>query len=1297
MKMIPALNLVAIACVTLVPNSAAHAQNIAWGSATGITGDANLSTAGSYFDAFLTDTGLSSSLTADGITFNPSTSSSSTSGSDGKISFTVTSGTNNQYGFATFPTASPSSTAFAAIMNSGGTFETGGAGAGTVTLSGLTVGHTYAVQIFDYANDGDAGLTTLSGSPSVTLSNLAGAAGAGTNGEFATGTFTATGTTESFNWSGAGSGYTVLGAISVRDLSQSQPVTWGNAMGITGDANLSTSGAYVDAFLINTGATASLTADGITFNKAASSSSTSGSDGKISFLVTSGTNNSYGFSTFPTASPSSSAFAAIMDSGGTFESGGAGAGTVTLSGLTLGHAYSVQVFNYANDGDQGLTTLSGSTPVTLSNLPGAAGAGTNGEFATGTFTASSAPQTFNWNGAGSGFTVIGAISVRDTTVSPTLSTSNVINQGDTTTLSANVQSSQAFFYQWQTDNGSGGTSWSNISGATGSSFVLSTGSLGVGNYEYRVVLTSSGPNVTSAPVAVTVIAAAAPSVSMDTTPSSVSLYVGEGITFTAALTGNHPISYQWQSSTDGGATFNNISGATTTSLTLTNLQLSNSGTSYRLMGTNSLGSGHSTAATVTVKPWSAALIQWSAPVSITGLTPQQILTGVSGSYLEAASFFFDCFLPVTAGGQQFTFRSDGASVSVTGSGTGYNSGAAGYGSGALGTNTTGNLGKMTTGNANLDGVLNQFYSNGSVSSITLNNLIAGRQYSVQLFALDNRNGTTAEQANFANPNDSFDVSSTFTMGSNSYVVGTFTAPSTSLTIQENLLTGEVGNINAVVVRALSYTPSVAPVILTQPRTETFLLNHTATFSVVADASPTPAYQWKSGPVGGPYTNLTNNSKYSGTTTATLSISNVATSDPTEYVVTVTNSAGNVTSTPADLSVWTPSTSTPAVIACIGASDVATPAPTGNPNWPVLIVPLLGSGYTVYDFGASGTDMLQDGVAPYWNTPQYTASNSSSPQIVIIMLGSNDSNPQNWVLQSEYIPDYKLMIDHYRSLPTHPRIYMNTLLTAYAGGNFGITDPIVTGIISPWIRQLAYDEGIPLIDVNAATKNMAQNFPDNIHPDLGGAQVVTETVFNGLINAGETSPPPPLIPPNPWLEQDLGAVGITGSDTFSGGVFTMQGSGVDIGGTSDEFNYVYQMTTGSSSITARVATEGSADPLSKTGVMIRNSMDPADMEVSMVVTPGNGLLFQSRSTDGGSTSSTNVSGLRAPYWVRLLQIGNVFTGSYSPDGVNWTTAGSATITMGTNVSIGLVTTSHNNTVLNTSTVDNVTGTITPPAN
>jgi hypothetical protein len=57
-------------------------------------------------------------------------------------------------------------------------------------------------------------------------------------------------------------------------------------------------------------------------------------------------------------------------------------------------------------------------------------------------------------------------------------------------------------------------------------------------------------------------------------------------------------------------------------------------------------------------------------------------------------------------------------------------------------------------------------------------------------------------------------------------------------------------------------------------------------------------------------------------------------------------------------------------------------------------------------------------------------------------------------------------------------------------------------------------------------------------------------------------------------------------------------------------------------------------------------------------------------------------------VRVVRSGNMFTAYNSTDGSSWTSMGSVTIAMGTNVYIGLAVTSHNNGTLCTATFDNL---------
>src|SRR5260370_1374741 len=65
-------------------------------------------------------------------------------------------------------------------------------------------------------------------------------------------------------------------------------------------------------------------------------------------------------------------------------------------------------------------------------------------------------------------------------------------------------------------------------------------------------------------------------------------------------------------------------------------------------------------------------------------------------------------------------------------------------------------------------------------------------------------------------------------------------------------------------------------------------------------------------------------------------------------------------------------------------------------------------------------------------------------------------------------------------------------------------------------------------------------------------------------------------PSPWVDQDVGAVGVSGSASYVPGTFIENGSGADIWGTADAFHYVYQPLNGDGKIVARIATQQNTD-------------------------------------------------------------------------------------------------------------------------
>ena len=156
-----------------------------------------------------------------------------------------------------------------------------------------------------------------------------------------------------------------------------------------------------------------------------------------------------------------------------------------------------------------------------------------------------------------------------------------------------------------------------------------------------------------------------PTVTMNTSPATATDGVGGQVTFTAAITGAAPLSYQWQKILNGVTS--NIAGATSAVLTLTNLQLSDTA-SYQLQATNASGVVRSAPSTLKVNPVPAAVNN-----VVTSLAAQ---TGLGGNTTFLPGWPFDTsnsliaqMAPSSAAGN-FSLNPSGGSVnSLTAGGT----------------------------------------------------------------------------------------------------------------------------------------------------------------------------------------------------------------------------------------------------------------------------------------------------------------------------------------------------------------------------------------------------------------------------------------------------------------------------------------------------------------------------------------------------------------------------------------------------------------------------------------------------
>lgn len=187
-------------------------------------------------------------------------------------------------------------------------------------------------------------------------------------------------------------------------------------------------------------------------------------------------------------------------------------------------------------------------------------------------------------------------------------------------------------------------------------------------------------------------------------------------------------------------------------------------------------------------------------------------------------------------------------------------------------------------------------------------------------------------------------------------------------------------------------------------------------------------------------------------------------------------------------------STPFKIACVGDS-ITFGAEIENRRvncYPTQLSKRLSENVEVGNFGQSGATLLRKGVRPYWKNQKYQAAFDFKPNLVIIVLGTNDSKPQNWVHKDEFVNDYVDMIHSFQNLPSRPTVWICYPVPAFPG-DWGIRDEVIKNEVIPRIDTVAEKAEVRIIDLYTALSNRGELFPDTVHPNAAGAKVMAETI------------------------------------------------------------------------------------------------------------------------------------------------------------------------------------------------------------
>lgn len=188
---------------------------------------------------------------------------------------------------------------------------------------------------------------------------------------------------------------------------------------------------------------------------------------------------------------------------------------------------------------------------------------------------------------------------------------------------------------------------------------------------------------------------------------------------------------------------------------------------------------------------------------------------------------------------------------------------------------------------------------------------------------------------------------------------------------------------------------------------------------------------------------------------------------------------------------------PIKIACVGNSITQGPGRDNPDSWPLQMQAILGDAYEVGNFGVSGRTLLKKGDYPYWNEPQFQQVKDFGADILVIMLGTNDSKPQNWQYASEFRQDYLDMIAEFKkTMPADGKVYV-VMPVPVTRENFGITPVVMNNEQRMMIIDIAMDSGSELIDLYTPLMNKGELLPDGVHPNTEGLGIMASVIARAI--------------------------------------------------------------------------------------------------------------------------------------------------------------------------------------------------------
>ena len=687
-----------------------------------------------------------------------------------------------------------------------------------------------------------------------------------------------------------------------------------------------------------------------------------------------------------------------------------------------------------------------------------------------------------------------------------------VTAGQTATFSVVATGTQPLTYQWQKNGGA-------IAGATSASYATPATTTADNGSTFQVVVSNSAGNASSTPATLTVTAApVAPTIT--TPPANQIVTAGQTATFSVVASGTAPLGYQWQK--NGSP----VGGATAASYTTPATTLSDNGSTFNVVVSNSAGSTPSSSATLTVNAGAVAPTISTQPANQTVNVGQTATFSVVASGTAPLSYQWQKNGSPIGGATSASYTTpatvatdNGATFRVVISNT------AGSATSNNATLTVQSAPSITTQPANQTVNVGQTATFSVVASGT-----APLSYQWQ------KNGSPIGGATSA-----------------IYTTAATVATDNGATFRV-VVSNSAGNATS---NNATLTVQSPPSITTQPANQTVNVGQSASFSVVASGTAPLSYQWqKNGsPIGG-----ATSSSY--TTPATTSADNGA-----SFQVVVSNAAGNTPSNSATLTVQSsaPSITTQPANQTVNVGQTAT-----------FSVVASGTAPLSYQWQKNGSAITGATSASY-TTPATTAADNASTFRVVVSNAAGNTPSSTATLTVQSPP----------SITTQPA---GVTVTAGQTANFSVAAAGTSPLSYQWQKNGANISGATSSSYTTPATKTSDNGASFVVSVTNPAGSISSGTAILTVNADTTPPTVSITSPiSGSTVGGTISITATASDNIAVASVQLQVDGVNSGAadTTSPYNFSLDTTTltnANHTLTA-VATDTSGNQATSVGVSI----------------------------------------------------------------------------------------------------------------